>query len=76
MRNGKPLFVWDLTPERLEGWTIQAGVHCLACTAGCGSSCAGALTDTPVATSAAKVSRFSSDKYVGNFEMRQWGINE
>jgi radical SAM/Cys-rich protein len=43
MRNGKPLFLWDVTPAILEGWTIQTGHHCLACTAGCGSSCGGAL---------------------------------
>ena len=43
VRNGKPLFLWDVTPARLEGWEIQTGVHCLACTAGCGSSCTGAL---------------------------------
>ena len=43
MRNGKPLFLWDVTPADLEGWAIQTGVHCLACTAGCGSSCTGAL---------------------------------
>lgn len=43
MRNGKPLFLWDVTPDYIEGWTIQTGVHCLACTAGCGSSCKGAL---------------------------------
>lgn len=43
VRNGKPLFLWDVTPESLEGWTIQNGVHCLACTAGCGSSCTGAV---------------------------------
>jgi radical SAM/Cys-rich protein len=43
MRNGKPLFLWDVTPVSLEGWAIQTGVHCLACTAGCGSSCSGAL---------------------------------
>jgi radical SAM/Cys-rich protein len=43
MRNGKPLYLWDVTPGLLEGWAIQTGVHCLACTAGCGSSCTGAL---------------------------------
>jgi radical SAM/Cys-rich protein len=43
VRNGKPLYLWDVTPERLEGWDIQTGVHCLACTAGCGSSCNGAV---------------------------------
>lgn len=41
--NGKPLFLWDVTPDVLEGWEIQTGVHCLACTAGCGSSCTGAI---------------------------------
>lgn len=43
MRNGKPLFLWDVTPAALESWRIQTGPHCLACTAGCGSSCTGAL---------------------------------
>ena len=43
VRNGKPLFLWDVTPEMLEDWEIQTGVHCLACTAGGGSSCTGAL---------------------------------
>ncbi len=39
-----PLFLWDITPESLERQAIQTGDHCLACTAGCGSSCTGALT--------------------------------
>jgi radical SAM/Cys-rich protein len=43
MRNGKPLFLWDVTPANLEGWNIQTGVHCLACAAGSGSSCTGAV---------------------------------
>jgi radical SAM/Cys-rich protein len=43
-RNGKPLYLWDVTPEQLEGLRIQTGVHCLACTAGCGSSCGGAIS--------------------------------
>ncbi len=43
VRNGKPLHLWDVLPERLEGWEILTGVHCLACTAGCGSSCTGAV---------------------------------
>ncbi len=45
VRHGKPLYLWDVTPERLEGSDIQTGVHCLACTAGCGSSCTGAVQD-------------------------------
>ena len=40
---GAGLFLWDLTPEDLESWAIRTGQHCLACTAGCGSSCTGAL---------------------------------
>ena len=47
MRNGKPLYLWDMTPEKLEGWAIRTGEHCLACTAGCGSSCTGALEAAP-----------------------------
>jgi radical SAM/Cys-rich protein len=43
MQNGKPLYLWDVTPELLEGWAVRTGGHCLACTAGCGSSCGGAL---------------------------------
>jgi radical SAM/Cys-rich protein len=43
MRDSKPMFLWDVTPAELESWQIQTGVHCLACTAGCGSSCTGAL---------------------------------
>lgn len=43
LRNGRPLFLWDVTPDSLPGWEIQTGVHCLACTAGCGSSCTGAV---------------------------------
>jgi radical SAM/Cys-rich protein len=46
MRNGKPLYLWDLTPELLEGWTVRTAEHCFACTAGCGSSCGGALRTT------------------------------
>lgn len=43
LMNGKPMFLWDVTPGQLEGAGIQTGDHCLACTAGCGSSCGGAL---------------------------------
>ena len=43
MQNGKPLYLWDVTPQLLEGWAVRTGEHCLACTAGCGSSCGGAL---------------------------------
>jgi radical SAM/Cys-rich protein len=43
LRNGKPLCLWDVTPELLQEQPIQTGVHCLACTAGAGSSCTGTL---------------------------------
>ena len=43
LRKGKPLFLWDVEPGDLEDRAIATGVHCLACTAGCGSSCTGAL---------------------------------
>jgi radical SAM/Cys-rich protein len=46
MQNGKPLYLWDVTPELLEGWAVRTGEHCLACTAGSGSSCGGALQMT------------------------------
>ncbi len=41
--NGRPLSLWDITPASLPDRPIQTGSHCLACTAGCGSSCTGAL---------------------------------
>jgi radical SAM/Cys-rich protein len=39
----RPLFLWDVDPEQLEGRPIAVGEHCLGCTAGSGSSCSGAL---------------------------------
>ena len=46
IRNRQPLLLWDVTPEMIEGLEIQTGSHCLACTAGCGSSCTGALNES------------------------------
>jgi radical SAM/Cys-rich protein len=43
LRNQQPLFLWDVTPQLLQDQPIQTGAHCLACTAGGGSSCTGAL---------------------------------
>jgi radical SAM/Cys-rich protein len=43
IRNGRPLYLWDVTPEKLLTNAIQTGFHCLACTAGDGSSCTGAV---------------------------------
>lgn len=43
LRDGKPLFLWDVTPESIQKFEILTGQHCLGCTAGAGSSCTGAL---------------------------------
>ena len=43
MQNSEPLYLWDVTPRLLDGWPVRTGEHCLACSAGCGSSCGGAL---------------------------------
>jgi radical SAM/Cys-rich protein len=43
LRNGAPLYLWDVTPEYLNNRAIATGFHCLACTAGAGSSCTGAV---------------------------------
>ena len=43
LRNGAPLNLWDVTPEYLNNRAIATGLHCLACTAGAGSSCTGAV---------------------------------
>lgn len=37
------LFLWDVNPTRIENRPIASGDHCFGCTAGHGSSCAGAL---------------------------------
>jgi radical SAM/Cys-rich protein len=41
--NGKPLYLWDITLDSLTDAAIMTGNHCLACTAGAGSSCGGAV---------------------------------
>ena len=43
LRNGRALSLWDVTPADLASRAILTGAHCLACTAGAGSSCTGAL---------------------------------
>lgn len=43
LRHGTPQHLWDVTPGDLEDRPIMTGVHCLACTAGAGSSCTGAV---------------------------------
>lgn len=43
IQNGSPLFLWDITPDQLPDRDIQTDIHCLACTAGAGSSCTGTV---------------------------------
>ena len=38
-------YLWDIRPEDLKAAPIRTGMHCLACTAGAGSSCTGALRE-------------------------------
>ena len=38
-----PRYLWDVTPADLHEAQIAMDRHCLACTAGCGSSCTGAV---------------------------------
>jgi len=42
--NGKPHTIFNAYIWNLEGRTVQTANHCFGCTAGCGSSCQGALT--------------------------------
>ncbi len=41
LKNGALLNLWDVTPASLQNYPIRTGEHCLACTAGAGSSCGG-----------------------------------
>jgi radical SAM/Cys-rich protein len=43
MKRERPLYLWDIRPGELEGVEVRTAEHCLACTAGSGSSCTGAL---------------------------------
>ncbi|HUL51349.1 MAG TPA: arsenosugar biosynthesis radical SAM (seleno)protein ArsS [Candidatus Nitrosotalea sp.] len=43
--NGRPLYLWDIDSAGLEGRDIMTGDHCFGCTAGCGSSCGGAISN-------------------------------
>ena len=44
MKNGEQLFLWDLSPNKWNQINIQTGDHCLACSAGEGSSCTGTIS--------------------------------
>jgi radical SAM/Cys-rich protein len=43
--NEKPLYLWDIAPEQVDGRPILTGEHCFGCAAGAGSSCGGALVE-------------------------------
>ena len=43
LAGGLPSHIDELDPALLEGRAIVTGEHCFGCTAGCGSSCGGAL---------------------------------
>lgn len=45
IRGEESLHLWDVTPKDFLDRSIRTGVHCLACTAGSGSSCTGALKE-------------------------------
>lgn len=44
LRDEKPLYLWDVTPESVQALDILTSNHCFGCTAGAGSSCSGVLT--------------------------------
>src|SRR5947208_6264331 len=36
-KNGEPLFLWDVDPDKIDDRSIMTGDHCFGCTAGAGS---------------------------------------
>jgi radical SAM/Cys-rich protein len=44
--SGQPLYLWDIDLAEFANVPILTGAHCFGCTAGAGSSCGGALTET------------------------------
>ena len=44
LASGHPLKLWEISPDDFIEHPIRTGDHCLACTAGSGSSCTGVLT--------------------------------
>ncbi|MEX2382353.1 MAG: arsenosugar biosynthesis radical SAM (seleno)protein ArsS [Opitutales bacterium] len=47
--HGRPTYLWDIDPGRLEGRQIRTAAHCFGCTAGAGSSCGGSLEEKAAA---------------------------
>jgi len=46
---GKPLYLWDITPESMADQSILTANHCFGCTAGAGSIWGGALESPALA---------------------------
>jgi radical SAM/Cys-rich protein len=44
-KNGAPLFLWHVDPDKINNREIMTDDHCFGCTAGAGSSCGGALVE-------------------------------
>jgi len=42
-KNGEPMFLWDVDPDKIDNREIITGDHCFGCTAGAGSTCGGAI---------------------------------
>lgn len=42
-QNGRPLFLWDIDPDKINDREVMTGDHCFGCTAGAGSTCGGAV---------------------------------
>jgi hypothetical protein len=47
VNHGLPQHLRDFGAFLLARRQIRTGTHCFGCTAGCGSSCTGAVTETP-----------------------------
>jgi len=45
----KPVFLWDVELDKIDNREIMTGDHCFGCTAGDGSSCAGAIAPSHAA---------------------------
>ncbi len=50
LADGPVRHLWDIAPAVITDQPIAMRAHCLACTAGCGSSCTGAVTAPAPAT--------------------------
>jgi radical SAM/Cys-rich protein len=42
-KNGAPIFLWDVDPDKIDNREVMTGDHCFGCTAGTGSTCSGSI---------------------------------